>query len=415
TSSKDWNKVLLGLQNNQVAVEPVKKNNKGKFLWLLLLLPLGLICNELVLQGDSDKIKTTNEQQSSSGKSVQTETNPINNTSTTSGNTEPGNPEEQTNTVQQKTGLTNSGIEKRSSSNPLSVKNSIVNTRYNKSSKSNSLNTTSRNIGSKQNRNQIPGTDKTDLSITSQTRLNSGARDDLFTKRFEEREPYQLSVTTLNASNKNIVETELNTKTVNKKVKKFYVGLMGGVDVTTIKFQKIEDAGYDFGILLGYELNKKWSIETGVFMDKKFYYTDGEYFNTSKVWMPPNSKITAVSGNCRMFEIPLTVKYTISSSQKRSWFATAGATSYLMQEEDYDYTYYYGNSGNSATHNRKYDSDSKHFFAAVHISGGYARKINKTTDLRIEPYIKLPVSGMGIGQLRLISTGIHLGITRKLF
>ena len=86
-----------------------------------------------------------------------------------------------------------------------------------------------------------------------------------------------------------------------------------------------------------------------------------------------------------------------------------------MQKEDYDYTYYYGNSGNSAIHNRKYNSESKHYFASVHLSGGYARKLNKTTDLRIEPYIKLPVSGMGIGQLRFVSTGIHLGITRKLF
>ena len=45
-----------------------------------------------------------------------------------------------------------------------------------------------------------------------------------------------------------------------------------------------------------------------------------------------------------MIEIPLTARYTIASSQKRSWFVSAGGTSYIMQKEDYDYTYYYGNS-----------------------------------------------------------------------
>ena len=230
-----------------------------------------------------------------------------------------------------------------------------------------------------------------------------------------DRNPYQLSANTLDPSHKNLVEPQLKNKTENKKEKKFYVGIMGGVDITTVRFQKIEDAGYSYGVLLGYEFNKKWSVETGLYQDKKFYYSKGEYFNTSKVWMPPNSKITELSGNCKMLEIPLTVKYTFSNNQKRSWFATAGTTSYLMQKEDYDYTYYYGNSGNYATHNRKYDSDSKEFFAAAHFSGGYTRKLNKNTDLRIEPYIKLPLSGMGIGELKFISTGLHLGITRKLF
>src|SRR5215208_2531501 len=45
TSTKDWNKVLSALQNPDVEEKLVRKNDKGKFLWLLLLLPFGLICN----------------------------------------------------------------------------------------------------------------------------------------------------------------------------------------------------------------------------------------------------------------------------------------------------------------------------------------------------------------------------------
>ena len=51
----------------------------------------------------------------------------------------------------------------------------------------------------------------------------------------------------------------------------------------------------------------------------------------------------------------------------------------------------------------------------MQFSAGYSRKIGKSTDLRLEPYVKLPLSGLGYGELRFWSTGMHVGVTRKLF
>ncbi|MGZ8544894.1 MAG: hypothetical protein ACXWV0_06335 [Flavisolibacter sp.] len=48
TSGADWNKVLNALQEDEikpVAVVPEQKPSRRRFLWLLLLLPLGLVCN----------------------------------------------------------------------------------------------------------------------------------------------------------------------------------------------------------------------------------------------------------------------------------------------------------------------------------------------------------------------------------
>jgi len=49
TNSANWNKVLSALQGMETPNPiPEKKGNKNRrFLWLLLLLPLGLICNKL--------------------------------------------------------------------------------------------------------------------------------------------------------------------------------------------------------------------------------------------------------------------------------------------------------------------------------------------------------------------------------
>ena len=64
---------------------------------------------------------------------------------------------------------------------------------------------------------------------------------------------------------------------------------------------------------------------------------------------------------------------------------------------------------------KKEKQGARHYFSIMHLSGGITRPLGKIGDLRIEPYFKIPLTGLGSGKLPLLSTGIHLGITRKLF
>ncbi len=210
-------------------------------------------------------------------------------------------------------------------------------------------------------------------------------------------------------------DTQLQKTGERKSSKKFYAVLTGGLDASSVRLQKIEKAGHHYGGLLGYRVNKKWSVEAGLLIEKKYYYTEGRYFNTSGVYMPANSKITEVSGDCKMFELPLAVQYNFSERAHSSWFAAAGISSYIMKSEHYDYLYYYGNTGTQANHEKTYKNQSKNLFSVIQLSAGYTRKIGKTTALRVEPYFKLPVSGIGYGKLPLLSKGIHLGIIKDLF
>ena len=190
---------------------------------------------------------------------------------------------------------------------------------------------------------------------------------------------------------------------------------MVGVDATTVKFQKVESAGFDYGVLLGYRFHPRWSVEAGAFRDKKVYYSDGKYYNTSGIYLPPNTEITEVSGTCYMWEIPLNVKYDISTGARSSWFSTLRLSSYIMKKEDYEYLYYYGGSGYSVKHYKTYKNSSRNFFSAVQLTGGYSRKIGGIGHLRIEPYLKIPIAEMGYGKLPLMSAGVRVGMTRELF
>ena len=51
-------------------------------------------------------------------------------------------------------------------------------------------------------------------------------------------------------------------------------------------------------------------------------------------------------------------------------------------------------------------NQNKHYFSVVDISAGYEHSINKRFSIIAEPYVKLPLSGIGIGKIKLNSAGV---------
>ncbi len=219
-------------------------------------------------------------------------------------------------------------------------------------------------------------------------------------------------------------QQELATKNTAKKEHSppanehyFYAGLVASPDISFIHFQKTSPAGLGAGILLGYHINKKFSIETGVLIDEKNYYTEGGYFDRSRVpYFANNSNLNIidVNGDCKMIEIPLNLRYAFKTKGKNTWYATGGFSSYMMGREYYNYDY--KDSWNSTTYKSgyAYHSGVKNWFSIVNLGAGYERSLGTKTSLRIEPYIKIPVTGVGTGNLSITSMGLYFGITRRI-
>ena len=197
----------------------------------------------------------------------------------------------------------------------------------------------------------------------------------------------------------------------NKKQSFFYAGLIVAPDLSMVKFQSVKGVGTTFGILLGYQFNQKWAIETGAYLDHKKYYTDGEYFKKSGY--NPSWKLLTVDGACNMWEIPINIRYNLSSGEKTKWFATAGLSTYLMTNENYVSAYSYnGNTWDTSWDTKK---PSQYWFSVFNLSVGYEQRLGKIGNLRLEPYLRIPLSGMGSGSLPIMSAGLNIGITRKLW
>ena len=396
TRGSDWDKVLAAL--NEQEKTPVKKTkDKRKFLWLLMLLPMGLVCNyyynEAGWFGSRNAVK--NGSSSGADKITTTEKDrvPDYSTKTVVQDAEPEN--FSTGTVNSKTGFSNDGSLKKEESTtenhrrpkegatPVSLIGDASNS--------------SRNTNSFQKEELSSGRRSSYTSFINPNKLILSRN-------------YNYPVAGFQPVSKQVPKAGLD-----RNPKRFYVGLMGGIDVTTIEFQKTTKNGFDYGVLIGYQLGRRWAIEAAAFMDNKYYYTDGKHFYYDKLYMPPNSWITDVNGHCRMWDLSLGGIYSLGQTKKSGWFAAAGISSYLMKEENYDYTYYYATSGVSAVHSKSYANESQDLFSIINLSLGYTRRMGKIAELRVEPYMKLPIQGIGVGNLSMLSGGVHIGLTKKLF
>ena len=113
-----------------------------------------------------------------------------------------------------------------------------------------------------------------------------------------------------------------------------------------------------------------------------------------------------------MLEVPLDVKYDFNSKRLSGFYIAAGLSNYIMKKESYEYHATY--SGNYYVGNKDYKNSTTNLFSVANISGGYQFIFKNNNSLRIEPYFKVPLSGLGIGKLPFSSTGISAAYTLPL-
>jgi len=203
-------------------------------------------------------------------------------------------------------------------------------------------------------------------------------------------------------------------KTRTAKTSYLYAGIIGAPDISTVKMQSVKGVGTTFGLLLGYAFNSRWAVESGIYLDRKKYYTDGEYFEKTNVRLPSGS---SVNGTCNMWEIPLNIRYTFNPGAKTKWFATAGFSTYLMTSEKYSYAYQWTSGGGTWNSDSLWNikRPSQYPFSIVNLSAGFEQRLGRVGNLRVEPYVRIPLSGIGTGKLPIMSGGVNIGITRRLW
>jgi hypothetical protein len=200
---------------------------------------------------------------------------------------------------------------------------------------------------------------------------------------------------------------------LNKKFNNnFSVGFSAGPDISSTGLNHIGKVSINYGIGVSYNLSGRFTLHTGFYVAEKLYSAGKNDYQ-----LPAGSTsnyLYYITANCKVYEIPMTVSYNFDKHKSHQWFVGGGLSSYLMKKESYEYYYKYP-SGYIDSKSWSISNQNQHYFAILDISGGYQYSFNKKLSLTTEPYLKIPLVGVGAGKVKLHSAGILFTLHVKPF
>lgn len=192
---------------------------------------------------------------------------------------------------------------------------------------------------------------------------------------------------------------------------KFSITVSAGPDYSSVASRPGQWRGqYGFGV--GYSINDKWSVRTGFYVARKVYTADTNSYKAPGNG-PYNFKLDEIKANCLVYEVPVSVMYNFAKGKNHSWFVSGGLSSYFMRSEKYDYIYKYQTM--TETHKYAFKNENTHLFSVLGLSAGYQYNFNRRLSLMAEPYVRLPLSGVGQGRVKLKSAGALFTLSYKPF
>jgi hypothetical protein len=207
-------------------------------------------------------------------------------------------------------------------------------------------------------------------------------------------------------SNNNVVTTKV--KPIKKKtiLSRFYLLAAGGLDNGSVKLLSFNNSRFvpKYGLGIGYDISQKVSVQVGVYFSNKKYTAGPTDYSAKAGSIVSRLNITKADAECKIFEIPIALRYNFLQKKKWNFYATVAVSSYIMKEEFYnEYSRPYTYTGN------------QHLFSTALISAGVEKKLSNSFALQLEPIISIPLKTIGEGSVKLFSTSLQLGVKYHLF
>ncbi|MFS8083746.1 MAG: outer membrane beta-barrel protein [Ginsengibacter sp.] len=203
-----------------------------------------------------------------------------------------------------------------------------------------------------------------------------------------------------------------NEQSKAKKHSSFYLGVLAGVGLSKVGEMPVSSIDWNAGINGGYNFNARFTIETGISISTKYYNSAGTNFNMNKIKssMPAEMVIEKLEGQTRLMEIPVRAFYNFYIQKQNKIFVSAGVSSYIIKKE---FNHYYTKqNGQESIMTGFYKTENFVFPATFDFGAGWQHSISRSLDILIEPYLQLPLKGIGVGLLSVKSAGLHIGLLK---
>ncbi|WP_460676362.1 hypothetical protein [Hymenobacter coalescens] len=186
---------------------------------------------------------------------------------------------------------------------------------------------------------------------------------------------------------------------------RFFVTALYAPELSTVRRAGYTRPGRNLGVQAEYRLNARLRLNVGLISSVKHYQARGRDYQWAYTPPYPVEHVEAV---CRITDVPVNLRLDAWQSRRGQLFVSGGLSSLLMRDEQYEYDYTYYGTYYSQTWRVK--KGGNHLFSVLNLSAGYEWQLTPHWGVQAEPYLKLPLGGVGAGKVRLSSSGIFLGL-----
>ncbi len=198
-----------------------------------------------------------------------------------------------------------------------------------------------------------------------------------------------------------------------RSISRLSLGIIAGPDIsTTGSIANFTNPGYNLGITAEYKINQNLSISTGIVQSKVRYQAIGDEYTPSDYYFNQGIHPSETNAVCLILDVPVTLSYRFLHFENSRLYASAGLSSYIMLNEEYQFHYNIDNPGQTESWNDR--TGARHLISNANLSLGYEVDLLPSWSLRAEPYLKIPVNEIGWGNVKLYSFGSLISLNFKL-
>ena len=179
---------------------------------------------------------------------------------------------------------------------------------------------------------------------------------------------------------------------------------MAAPDISSAKSSKPAKVSSDFGVVGSYTILHNVSVSSGALYAKKYYNYNSNY-SDGQEWQ--------VNADCNVLDVPVNVNYKIMNKKQLSISMTAGVSSYFMLKEKYDYVI--GQGAAQQTTTSEVYGQNQHIFGIANLGVSFDHQISQSVSIGLQPFAKLPLTGIGANNANLKSVGAFFSLNIGLF
>ncbi|MEE9371558.1 MAG: hypothetical protein V3V00_00740 [Saprospiraceae bacterium] len=184
----------------------------------------------------------------------------------------------------------------------------------------------------------------------------------------------------------------------------FYIGLVLGAEKSNTINNGFSSLDYNFGIESGVSLSNHLHMKlNGTYIADAYVASKNDYRPPKGYWSTSGAPDQTFA-QCNMIEVGLGMQYSLSEPHTSGFYSGIGITTLFMLKEEYYYMY----KDPSKSWKETFVNGGNTLLNSIEISFGYNKYLSNRISISLEPYARIPLNGIGHGNVLLGSAGLRV-------